>query len=331
MAVPLKIVAMGKYLPERQVQAAELEQALGLQAGWILAKNGVATRHYAADDQSNSDLGAQALQQALNKAGLDYTDLDLILNASGSYDYPIPETSALIQKKMGQGKSGIPSFSIDATCLSFVAALDVAAAFMQSGRYRTIAIVSAEVSSRSLNPAEKESATLLGDGAAAAILQPAYPGEASALLSIHLETYGDGAFHTYVKAGGNAFHPRSPELNDEDFTFHMNGPAVLGMAFRKLRPVVKKLFAELDFSLQEVDIFVPHQASKVALEKAQKFFRLNDTQFVNYLSQHGNCIAASIPMALHDAIEAGRLQRGGRICLLGTAAGLSLGGAVLIY
>lgn len=330
MSSPLKIVAMGKHLPARQVHAAELEEELGLEPGWIMAKNGVATRYYAHPDESNSDLGAKALQKALDKAGMAYQELDLILNASGSYDYPIPETSALIQKKMGQGKSGIPSFSVDATCLSFVAALDVAAAFMQAGRYRTIAIVSTEISSRSLNPDEKESATLLGDGAAAAIVQKVSE-QSSALLSSHMETYGDGAFYTCVKGGGNARHPRSPEVADSEFTFHMNGPAVLGMAFRKLRPVVKKLFSELDFSLQEVDLFVPHQASKVALEKAQKFFRLSDQQFVNYLSQHGNCIAASIPMALHDAIEAGRIQRGGRICLLGTAAGLSVGGAVLIY
>lgn len=329
MSVPLQILAMGKYLPSHQVSSTELESQLNLSPGWIEAKNGVSVRHYVTHE-SNSDLGAQALQRALDKAKLAYEDLDLLINASGSYDYPIPETSALIQAKMGQGNSGMPSFTVDATCLSFVTALDVAGAFLASGRYRTIAIVSAEVSSKSLNPTEKESATLLGDGAAAAIVQLA-PDSGSALLSSAMETYGSGAMYTHVRGGGNVCHPRDPEVNKADFTFHMDGPAVLGSAFRRLRPFVKKLFAELDFNLQDVDLFVPHQASKVALEKAQHFFRLSDAQFANYLAQHGNCIAASIPMALHDAIEAGRIQRGGRICLLGTAAGLSVGGAVLIY
>ncbi|MBF2052140.1 MAG: beta-ketoacyl-ACP synthase III [Candidatus Sericytochromatia bacterium] len=330
MSVPLQILAMGKYLPPRQVSAAELEARLNLSHGWIEAKNGVSVRHYV-DGESNSDLGAKALQRALDKAGLAYEELDLLINASGSYDYPIPETSALIQDKMGQGNSGMPSFTVDATCLSFVTALDVAGAFIASGRYRTIAIVSSEVASKSLNPAEKESATLLGDGAAAAIVRRAPEGSPSALLSSVMETYGSGAMYTHVKGGGNVCHPRDAGVRDSDFTFHMDGPAVLGSAFRRLRPFVKKLFGPLDFSLQEVDLFVPHQASKVALEKAQRFFRLRDEQFANYLAQHGNCIAASIPMALHDAIEAGRIQRGGRICLLGTAAGLSVGGAVLIY
>lgn len=329
-AVGLQIVSMGRYVPPRRVSAAELEAQLDLNPGWIEAKNGVSTRYFVAGE-SNSDLGVKALQAALEKADMAYEELDLILNASGSYDYPIPETSSLIQQKMGQGNSGIPSFSIDATCLSFVTALDVAAAFMASGRYQKIAIVSAEVSSKSLNPAHKESATLLGDGAAAAILKPTPPGETSALLASRMETYGSGALYTYVKGGGNAYHPRDPGYDVDMGTFHMDGLAVLGRAFKRLRSFSKLLFADLDFKLKEVDLFVPHQASKVALEKAQKFLRLNDQQYVNYLSRYGNCIAASIPMALHDAIEEGRIERGQRLCLLGTAAGLSIGGAVLIY
>lgn len=330
MSVPLQIVSMGKYLPTRQVTAAELEAEMGLEPGFIVEKSGVAVRHFVGPGEVNSTMGAKALQQALDKAGMVFEDLDLLINASGSYDYPIPETSCLIQKALGKGDSGIPCFTVDATCLSFIAALDVAAAFMASGRYRRIAIVSTEIASRSLNYAEWESATLLGDGAAAAILQTP-EGGSSALISARMETYGNGAFHTFVAGGGNARHPRHDDVQDNEYTFSMNGLAVLTSAFKRLRSFNKKLFAGLDFTLKEVDIFVPHQASRVALEKAQQLFGLSDAQFVNHLATHGNCIAASIPMALHDAIEGGRLQRGGRVCLLGTGAGLSIGGAVLIY
>lgn len=331
MSVPLQIVSMGKYLPERQVSAAELEAEMGLEPGFIVARSGVANRHFAAPGESNSTMGARAMQQALDQAGLAFEDLDLMINASGSYDYPIPETSCLIQRALGKGDSGIPCFTVDATCLSFITALDVAAAFMASGRYRRIGIVSSEVASRSLNYKEWESATLLGDGAAAAIVAPAPAGSPSALLSSRMETYGQGAFHTYVAGGGNVRHPRHDEVQPDEYTFAMNGLAVLTSAFKRLRTFNKKLFAELGFSLQEVDIFVPHQASRVALEKAQQLFHLSDAQFVANLATHGNCIAASIPMALHDAIEAGRLERGMRVCLLGTGAGLSIGGTVLIY
>ncbi|MGE3728663.1 MAG: 3-oxoacyl-[acyl-carrier-protein] synthase III C-terminal domain-containing protein [Candidatus Sericytochromatia bacterium] len=330
MKKALQIVSMGKYLPPHQVTASELEAKMGLEPGWIMEKSGVAIRHFVTED-SNASMGAKALAQALERGGLAYEDLDLIISAAGSYDYPIPDTSCLIQKEAGHGDSGIPSFTVDATCLSFITAMDVASCLLSSGRYRQIAIVSSESASKSLNYNEWESASLLGDGAAAAIVRLTPEGEDSGVISAAMETYGDGAFYTWVRGGGNAFHPGHAPFEAEAYTFHMNGAAVLGMAFRKLRGFVKKLFAELDFSLQEVDLFVPHQASRVALEKAQAFFKLSDAQFVSNIETHGNCIAASIPMALCDAIDEKRLKRGDRVCLLGTGAGLSLGGLVFVY
>lgn len=330
MKKALQIIGMGKYLPPLQVHSADLEARMGLEPGWIFEKSGVEIRHFVEED-TNSSMGAKALETALNQAGLAYADLDLLISAAGSYDYPIPDTSCLIQKAAGQGMSGIPSFTIDATCLSFITALDVASCLLESGRYQTIAIVSSEIASKSLNYQEWESASLLGDGAAAAIVRPAPADSPSGVLSAAMETYAEGAFHTWVRGGGNVFHPRHEAEDREAYTFHMNGPAILGMAFRKLRPFVKKLFADLDFTLQEVDLFVPHQASQVALQKAQEFLGLSDRQFVNCLRTHGNCIAASIPMALHDALAEGRVQRGDCICLLGTGAGFSLGGLVMIY
>lgn len=332
-SIPLKILGMGKYLPPRTVHSSTLEIQMGLKPGWILQKSGVEVRHWA-EHESNADLGAQALSEALQNAGLAYEELDLIINASGSYDYPIPDTSCLIQRAMGKGNSGIPSFTVDATCLSFIAALEVAASFLASGRYRRIAIVSAEISSRSLNPEEKESATLLGDGAAAAIVGIAPEGESSALLQSRLETYGDGAMYTYVKGGGNVLHPNAiatAGANPTDFTFHMDGPKVLGMAFKKLRPFLKTLFKPLGFGLRDCEFIVPHQASKGAIDTARRLFRWREDQYINHLATHGNCIAASIPMALYDAISQNRITRGDRVCLLGTGAGLSLGGLVLVY
>ncbi len=329
-AVPLKILGMGKYLPPRQVLSSDLEVRMGLKPGWIASKSGVEVRHWA-EHESNAELGAQALNEALHNAGLVYEDLDLIINASGSYDHPIPDTSCLIQRAMGKGRSGIPSFTVDATCLSFIAALDVAASFLASGRYQRIAIVSAEIASRSLNLEEKESASLLGDGAAAAIVGLPEVGETSAFLQSRLETYGDGAMYTYVKGGGNVLHPNDTQGDPADFTFHMDGPKVLGMAFKYLRPFLKTLFRPLGFTLRDCDFIVPHQASQGAIDTAQRLFRWREDQFINHLATHGNCIAASIPMALYDAIQQGRIQRGHRVCLLGTGAGLSIGGLVFVY
>lgn len=331
MSLPLQLVSMGKALPARTVTSAELEKHMHLEPGWILARSGVNVRHYAEVGDTNASLGAKALQRALDKAQLQFTDIDLLINASGSYDHPIPDTSCLIQRELGQGDSGVPCFSVDATCLSFISALDVASAFLATGRYKRIAIVSSEISSRSLNPNEWESATLLGDGAAAAIVQRTPVNQHSALLASRMETYGNGAMHIHIPAGGNVQHPRVEDVSPEAFTVTMNGLAVLTKALRRLRSFRRELFAGLDFQLGDIDLFVPHQASRVSLDKIKQLLDLQDQQFVDILADHGNCIAASIPMALHDAIEAGRLQRGQRFCLLGTGAGLSLGAMVLKY
>lgn len=331
MPTSLQIAGIGKYLPERRIASEDLEARMGLEPGWILRTSGVAYRHYVSPHETNSFMGARALERALDQAGMVFEDLDLLLNASGSYEMPIPETACLIQKALGKGDSGIPCFTIDATCVSFVTAFDVATSLISSGRYRTIAIVSSEVASRSLNAAEWESATLLGDGAAAVILRPTPAGEPSAVLSAAMETYGDGALLTSVKGGGNALHPLHDPIAPEDYAFHMDGPAVLQTAFRKLPAFLPKLFDPTGFTMPEIDLLIPHQASKIALQRARRLFRLREEQIMSHLETHGNCIAASIPMALHDAIAEGRVQRGSRVCLLGTAAGLSIGGLVFIY
>jgi 3-oxoacyl-[acyl-carrier-protein] synthase-3 len=329
MANHIKILGMGKYLPEKIVTSDEIEKKMGLEPGWASEKSGVQKRHFVTHETCSS-MGAMALENALKAAGMVYEDLDAIIGASGSYDHPIPYNSCLIQKEMGKGESGTPCWDVDSTCLSFVTALDVVSYLIEAGKYKNVAIVTSEISSKSLNYDEKESATLLGDGAAAAIISKATPEEGSRILAAEMETYGKGAYYTYVKGGGNALHPNESDIF-ADFTFHMKGRSILEMAFDKLPAFFQKLFSKVDFSIRDLDLFVPHQASKVALEMAKQAFGLSEKQFMNNLATHGNCIAASIPMALHDAIEEGRVKRGDKICLAGTAAGLSIGGLIFIY
>lgn len=331
MKRPLKIVGMGKFVPGHVVTAEELELKLDLRPGWIARRSGVLKRHFVEAQDTCASMGAEALKRALASAQMDYSQLDLIIAASGSYDYPIPDSSCLIQKAMGQEDTGIPGFTLDSTCVSFITALDVASCLMASQRYRNIAVVSSEISSRSLNDKDIETSTLFGDGAAAAILTVPAPEETSAILAAHMQTYAKGAFNTYVKGGGNAFHPRNPEVPREDCSFRMEGPAVLLLAFEKLPAFVAQLFQQVDFSLNEIKLMVPHQASQIALERARQALGLQPEQMAINLPTHGNCIAASIPMALHDAIAAGQLERGDRVLLLGTAAGLTLGGVLLTY
>src|SRR5258706_989106 len=167
--LPLKIIGLGRYLPKRIVPSSELEAMCGLSAGWVERRNAVRERRWVTDETSFF-MSAKAACEALDEAGLKPNQLDLIINASGTAEQAIPDTGALIQRQLGLGHSGIPAMSVNTTCLSFVAAMDVAANFLQNGRYKNILIASADVASCGINPKEPESASLVGDAAAAAVV-----------------------------------------------------------------------------------------------------------------------------------------------------------------
>ncbi len=327
---PLKILGMGKYLPTCRVSAEELEEKYHIPAAWIRKHAGVEFRHYATFE-TGAYMGARALEEALEKASLEFEDLDVIISAGASFDYPIPHRACWVPKELGKLEAGVPCFDIDSTCLSFITALDVASSLLGAGRYERIAIVSSEISSKSLNYKDRESAALLGDGAAAAIVGLSEVGESSKLLNANMQTFAKGVAHTIVPAGGNAAHGRDKSIADEEFTFHMRGRELLRLVMQITPPFLENLFAPLDFSLEEMDLCIPHQASKAGLKMGRRLLGLEESKYFSHLETHGNCIAASIPMALYDAIEAEKIVRGSRILLIGTGAGLAIGGVVLVY
>ncbi|MEZ4886633.1 MAG: 3-oxoacyl-[acyl-carrier-protein] synthase III C-terminal domain-containing protein [Chitinophagales bacterium] len=321
---------MGKYLPTHRVSATELEEAHQIPKGWICKHSGVEYRHYATFE-TGAYMGVQALQEALMKANLVFEDLDLIVSAGASFDYPIPHRACWIPKEMEKLEAGIPCFDIDSTCLSFITALDVVSCLLDGQRYRRVAIVSSEIASKSLNYKDWESSTLLGDGAAAAIVGLSLEGESSAILNANMQTFAKGVENTIVWAGGNVAHGRNKTIADEQFTFQMKGRELLRLVMQITPPFVKNLFEPLDFEVKNLDLCIPHQASKAGLKMGRRLLQLKDSQFFSHLETHGNCIAASIPMALYDAIESKRIVRGDKLLLVGTGAGLSIGGLVLVY
>ena len=327
--LPLKIVGVGRYLPARVVPSAEVEALCGLPAGWIERRSGVRERRWVSGETSSA-MGAAAAREAVADAGLALEDLDLILNASGTPEQAIPDGGPLIQRQLGLGASGLPALSVHATCLSFLAALDLSASLLATGRYRTILIVTAEIGSVGINVREPESASLMGDAAAAVVVTRTPPGEAAGLLAARLETYGDGADLTAIRGGGTRRHPNGADTQPEDNLFHMDGPQVLRMALRYSGAFLEQLRPGLSQGLGGIRLVVPHQPSKMGL-KAMEMFGWPADQIVRTLDRLGNCVAASIPCTLYEAIRGGRLQRGDEVLLVGTGAGLSIGGVILTY
>lgn len=308
--------------------AEDVSSLTGNDPIWIKEVAGVHQRHFATNETA-SYMGAKAIERALQNTGITYEDLDAVVCASGTAQQPIPCTASLIQEQLGKQTSGTPCFDINSTCLSFVTALDLMSHAIQSGAYKRIVIVSTEISSVGLNNNQKESSVLFGDAACAVIVERS---EDSCLLSSHMVTYSEGAHFTEIRGGGTMLHGKNhSDETKEDFLFDMNGPAVFKLSLKRIDSFMGALLNKAEITMEDIDMVVPHQASGAAMTLMQRKLGVPPEKFMRILERYGNTIASSIPLALHHAIHEGKIQRGDKVLLLGTSAGLSIGGVILVY
>jgi 3-oxoacyl-[acyl-carrier-protein] synthase-3 len=330
MTWPVKIAGLGTCLPERRVTSTELEAKLGLQPGWNERVTGVRERRYAGQETSVG-MAARATRMALAHGGVAPEDVDLVIGASTAPAQLIPCTAALVQRELGLPEGRSLCFDLDATCLSFLVALHVAAPLVAAGTYRAALVYSSEITSHGLNPAEPESAVLFGDGAAAAVLTRSGPGDTGQIWRTCFETWSGGADLTQCLGGGTLHHPNDPTTTPEMNLFHMNGPAIYRLATRRFAPFLGGFLTDLGWERAEVDAVVPHQASLMGMHVLHARLGFREDQVVSNLALRGNCIAASLPLVLGEAVHEGRVRRGQRLLLLGTGAGLTLGAVALTF
>lgn len=343
----VRIVGLGRYLPSRVVTNDELEARYGLPPGWIGTHNGVLERRRAdvVAGETATWMAAEAAREALARAGLAPEQLDLVVNASGTPEQAIPDNAPLVQRHLGLERSGIPCFSVHATCLSFCVALDVVSALIAAGSYRRVLVVSSDVGSASVVGVDPYSETLWGDAAAAAVLVPSAPAEPSAVHRLRLRTWSEGAALTEVRGCGTRLHPGRPGADPDELRFVMRGPDVLRLSLRHARGFLDELLGGrrggddlraperrrgAPLSFDGIDVIVPHQPSLAGLE-ALAALGVPRERTVVTLPQLGNCVAASLPSSLYEAEARGCLLRGVTVMLVGTGAGLSMAGAVLTY
>lgn len=328
---PIQIVALGSYLPARRVDNAELAARFRVAPEWIARATGVHERRYASDAESALAMGALAAADALHRAGMVAADLDAIVGASAAPHQTIPCTAALLARELGLADGRAACFDLNATCLSFLVALHTVAALIAAGVYRTVLIVSSERASRSLNPQERESAVLFGDAAAAALVTAAPPGAASAVWGARFATHPSGAEHTLLRGGGTGHHPNDPATTPEMNLFHMDGPRVYRQGARLIGPFLDDFLRAVGWERSSLAALVPHQASRHALDLLTARLGFTHEQVVNNIALRGNCVAASLPLALAEAVAADHIRRGDRVLLGGSGAGLTLGALALTY
>lgn len=321
--LPLRVLRTGIAVPERIETAAQLSPRIGRSVDWILERTGVAERRISEADAELAELAADAARQA---AGDELPDL--LIFASAGARQALPDTSIFVAKALGW--EGIPVQTVHASCASFVVALHTAAAHLAAGTYGRILIVSAEMGSKVRNLDEPESAALLGDGAGAVWVErpeavPVAGAESGGrLLRYRMEAWPEGAGLTEVRGGGLQHHPNHPGTTPADNLFHMDGPALYKFTRRRFAGFTHAFF-DADFGPGDVDLLVPHQASARAFAVFERL-GFPKERVVRTLDRFGNCASASIPMALATAHAEGRLQRGDRILLFATAAGVSISG-----
>jgi len=324
----LRIAGTGQYLPRHKRLSSDIDAMLGWSKGDIEARFGIRSRHVADADETSSMMAAAAAQNALDAANIKPEELDLILGACGVMEQAIPSTATLVQNRLGLGRSGIPAYDVNATCLSFIQALDLAAMKIRLGQARNVLIFAADIASVGLDWTRPEVAAIFGDGAAAVILTA----DGEGLLASRFETYSEG-HHACVLAGGGTRMAKivEPEAAARAPFFQMDGAVAFRVAARRMPRFLTRLLDEAGVGIDALDCIIPHQASAQGMGHSAVRLGISGDKVVQTFADLGNQIATSIPTVLHHAIQTDRLKRGDLALLIGTSAGISLGGAVVRY
>jgi 3-oxoacyl-[acyl-carrier-protein] synthase-3 len=327
-----KFLGTGMHVPERVVPNRELSELMDTSDSWIRERTGIQERRYVEPGTGASDLALVASRQAIEAAGIEPPDLDLIVLATLSPDYNFPGSAVLLQEKLGV--SAIGALDVRNQCSGFIYGLAVADAFMRTKSYRHILLVGTEVHSTGLDfsTAGREVAVLFGDGAGAVVLGPAGDG-GTGVQSIHLHAQGEYASRLWLEAPASRYQPRIDEqmLRDGRHYPKMEGRAVFKHAVRRFPEAIREALAPAGLGLEDVDLFVLHQANLRILEAVAAAMDVPMEKFFCNIQRYGNTTAASIPIALHEAVQEGRIREGNRVILAAFGSGFTWASALVIW
>jgi 3-oxoacyl-[acyl-carrier-protein] synthase-3 len=318
------IIGWGKYVPSRVITNADLEKTLDTSDEWIFTRTGIRQRHIASPGENTSTMATAAAEQALESAGVRARDLGLIIVATSSPDYLTPPVSSQVQHALGAKDVG--AFTLVAGCPGFVYGLATAQQFIVSGACDNVLVIGAELISRYTDWNDRSTAVLFGDGAGAAVLQVS--DEPSGVLSYVLGSDGSGAEHLILPGGGTVAPPSQETLDQGLHYLRMNGRQIFRFATRVLGKALHQAIQQAGLTTDDIDLFVPHQANSRIIESAARYVGLpREKVFIN-IESYGNTSAASIPIAMCEALEQGRIKAGDTVAFVAFGAGLTWASAV---
>jgi 3-oxoacyl-[acyl-carrier-protein] synthase III len=321
-----RILGTGRYVPHKVVTNAELEARLETTDGWIRQHTGIERRHVAAPDEMTSDMAAAASRAAIDASGLTVADLDMIILATTSGDTPMPATAVHVQQKLGADL--IPAFDLAASFAGFLYAMAVADQFISVGTYKAILVVGADLLSRVVDPTDRATVPLFGDGAGAVVLGPA-SGDGRGILASKIHADGTMAHLLELPGGGSAEPMTAERIAEKRNTLKMKGPELFNITVRHLTAYSMQALKAAGLTSAELDWVIPHQANRNIVDRISQRLGFARQKFIENLAEVGNTGAASIPLALDEAVRDGRVRPGQTALLCSLGAGLCWGASIV--
>ena len=320
-----RVVATGAAIPTRVLRNTDLERMVATTDQWIRERTGIHERRVVPDGVASSDLGTEAAQAALARAGWDSATLDLILVATCTPDMPLPSTACLIQRNLKATRAF--AFDLNAACSGFLYGLAVADVYVRSGTCRRVLLIGAEVMSVMMDWTDRGTCILFGDGAGAVLLEPSVDG--SGILSTHLHSDGNLWDLVCVPGGGSRMPASKKTLEGRQQFMKMKGNETFKVAVKTLEAAAREALAANHLDVQDVDLFIPHQANLRILNAVAERLGLVPERMVVNMDRYGNTSAASIPLALDEALQAGRIKPGNHILMVAFGSGLTWASALV--
>ena len=322
-----KITALGTYVPPRILSNQDLEKMVDTTNQWILERTGIRERHLADKGVAASDLAVEAVKNLLKSHPMDLQEIDLIIVGTVTPDMMYPSTACLVQHKLGIHRTW--GFDVSAGCSGFVYALNTGVEFIESGRYKKVLVIGSDVNSSMTDFTDRAVCIIFGDGAGAVLLEPVEDGEDYGIIDMEAQIEGVGGQYLN-QPGGGSLNPASHETVDKKMHFiHQDGQQVFKYAVKKMAEMTERVLQKNGLTGKDVDCFIAHQANKrIIVATAERLKMPLDKVIIN-IDRYGNTTAGTIPLAMHTAVEEGKLKKGNLVLLAAVGAGFTSGATLL--
>ena len=319
------ITTTAQYLPERSLSNQELEKMVDTTNEWILSRTGIENRHLVKEGEATSDMGTQIAKKLLEKSGKSPEEIDLILVATSTPDFPVVSTAALIQDKIGAINAW--GYDIVAACTGFVYAMETGSKLVESGQYKCVIVIGSDTMSSIIDYTDRNTCVIFGDGGGGVILEPTK--NENGVLDAILHTDGSGHKYLTVPAGGS-LNPASQKTIDNKMHYvYQDGKTVFKFAVKNMADVSKQILDKNKLIGSDIKLFIPHQANKRIIDAAAKRCGIKDEQVFVNINKYGNTTAGTIPIALNEAVESGRLVEGDLLLLAAFGGGFTWGSMLI--